>query len=172
MAAFRSASGRLEPQTRSLALLGSHPPLPELTGVGIAFASLEDNFPPPIPTFPQYCSAPMLSSGAALIPPPIPTFPHQGGRGTRPPWPIECRTLLTLPPPRGKGHLPPPASGGRGGMELSSGRRIRASSSAIDVFGVCTTDRRRRCTSRCRGIGDHTKQRVLDHSPYMIKPAD
>jgi hypothetical protein len=61
---------------------------------------------------PQYCSAPMSSSGAALIhpprrgragwgcasaepsglaSPPIPTFPHQGRRSTMPPRPIECR---------------------------------------------------------------------------------
>jgi hypothetical protein len=57
-------------------------------------------------------------------------------------------------------------------MQLSSGRRIRASSNAIGVFGVYTTDRQRSCTSRCRGIGDSTKQRALDHSPCMIKSAD
>jgi hypothetical protein len=34
--------------------------------------------------------------------------------------------------------------GGREGMELSSGRRIRASSNAIGVFGVYTTEPRDR----------------------------
>jgi hypothetical protein len=35
---------------------------------------------------------------------PIPTFPHQGGRSTRPPEPIECRTVLTFPRYGGKGY--------------------------------------------------------------------
>jgi hypothetical protein len=89
------------------------------------------------------------------------------------PWPIECRTPLYPPPQGGRNwcclrtHRQMKTV-----IELSSGRRIRVSSKAIDVFGVYTTDRQRSYTSHCRGIGDYSQQRALDHSSCMIKPAD
>jgi hypothetical protein len=44
------------------------------------------------------------------VSPSIPTFLHQGGRSTRPPEPIECRTVLTFPRPGVKGYCPTPVS--------------------------------------------------------------